>query len=189
MRVLTKALLGAGAVMTLAGGALAAGKAAVHTAEIPLGDGQVATVRYVGDVPPRIRIVPIESQVVPVMEIDPSFAAFDRMVAEMNARQDAMLRQVAALSRMSAGTTNAPPGVVRYSFTSTTGADGCTRTVQTSYASGQAQPQVVRQQSAGCRETDRTPTPVAASPAPAPVKVTPVRAPALPPRSVDPRTI
>ncbi|WP_147276178.1 hypothetical protein [Sphingomonas aracearum] len=193
---MTKLILGGGAMVSLAGGALAADKAGVHTAEIPLGNGQVATVRYVGDVPPKIRIVPVERVAVSVALVDPGFATFDRMVAEMNARRDAMLRQVAAMAAQApaAGASRVslrqlPAGTVSYSFVSTTGADGCTRTVRTSYTAGQPQPQVIRQQSAGCRATDRAPTPAAAPGTSAPAKVTPVAAPVAAKKPFDPRTI
>ena len=148
----------AGAAALLFAGTAAAASDGFNTMEVALPDGSIAHIEYAGDVAPRIVVGPA----VPVARIayDP-FVAMQRIAHEMRARQQAMLRQIAALQQAAAQSgTVAPGGVtlvgnlpagthVSY-FSSTTDANGCTRTVQYSSDGGEAEPQVIRASSGAC---------------------------------------
>jgi hypothetical protein len=183
------ALAGVGTV-ALAGSALAAERA-MHVMNVNLPDGSVAHVRYIGDVPPKVELVPV-ARAVPVALIDPAlidpnvaFAGFDRMFADFDRQQAALMQHVAGMQQQvaapasgkldRASVSGAPAGgTVSYSFTSySSGGDGksggCTQSYQmTSY--GTAQPKVVSQSTGDCSKAAKfgtAPTPVKA-PAPAP---------------------
>jgi hypothetical protein len=159
MRLMSKVLIGGLATVALAGTAVAA-EHAVHVMNVAMPDGSIAKVRYVGDTPPQVRFVPVVQEVpmVPVAMIDPSFAAMDRMFADMDAQADAMMRQAAMLSQMPA--TNAPlqhadmktmpAGTVGYSYVSTTSSNGCTQTVRMTSDGSSQQPQVIRTSAGQC---------------------------------------
>jgi len=159
MRLMSKVLLGGLATVALAGTAVAA-EHAVHTMNVALPDGSVAKVRYVGDQAPEVRIVPVAVQAMPmpVVMIDPTFAAFDRMFAAMDAQADAMMRQAAMMAAMPATTAplqhadmqKLPAGTVSYSYVSTTSSNGCTQTVRMTSDGSSQQPQVIRTSAGKC---------------------------------------
>ncbi|MDF0487270.1 hypothetical protein PX554_03945 [Sphingomonas sp. H39-1-10] len=186
MNLFAKIALAGIGTAALAGSALAADRA-MHMMDVNLPDGSVAHVRYVGDVAPKVVLVPV-AQSMPVALFDPiaSFASFDQMFADMDRQRDAMLQQVAAMQRaaptngkIDRAALNSLPagGTVSYSFTSYSSGDGkgggCTQSYQmTSYGAG-AQPKVVSQSSGDCGTAPKfgtAPTPVTA-PAPEPKTV------------------
>jgi len=157
MRLMSKVLLGGLATAALAGTAVAAEH--VHVMNIAMPDGAVAKVRYVGDTPPVVRVVPVRAvPVMPVAMIDPSFAAIDRMMAAMDAQADAMMRQAAMMAAMPAtaaplqhaGMQKLPAGTVSYSYVSTTSSNGCTQTVRMTSDGSSDQPQVIRTSAGAC---------------------------------------
>ena len=159
MRTFSKFLIGAAGVAALAGAAYAADRDA-HVLKVVLPDGSVEQIRYSGDVAPHVVVVPAQQVAIPAAFADP-FAAMDRAFAEMDARADAMLRQVAAMQAAApaaggqldmAALGSLPPGTASYSFTSFSSSDGksCSQSVQvTSLEPGKA-PKVVRQDSGDC---------------------------------------
>jgi hypothetical protein len=164
MRTKGKAVLALISTFALASAAVAAGaKENVHKLMVALPDGSVQHISYTGDVAPEILFVPATAQLAPVSPFDAFDAPFvelDRMVAEMNRRSDAMLRQAAMLSAQAAngkagiGTAvvaNMPAGSVSYSFfASSSGNGACSQSVQvTSFGAGQ-KPKVVSQRSGDC---------------------------------------
>src|SRR5579872_5326622 len=80
--------------VALAGTAATAASRSSHVMNVPLPDGSVAHVEYVGNVAPKVTIEPA---VAPDADDDwapaTSFARFDRMIAEMNRQAEAMMRQ------------------------------------------------------------------------------------------------
>jgi len=199
MRIVRTALIAGAATLALAGAAFAArddGKLML----VALPDGTVQHIRYQGDVAPRILLVEdqapaamIESAFAPLS----LFAEMQRVSAAMNARAEAMMRQAAALQAQAANPaaagqgitlTNAagePVGVMHYSYvSSTTGADGCTRTVSYSSDGGLGQqPRMIQTSSGTCGVAPARPVaPTAVSAAAARpsatsgAKITPVKA-------------
>lgn len=194
MRLMSKVLLGGLATAALAGTAVAA-EHAVHVMNVAMPDGSVAKVRYVGDTPPVVRVVPIRvAPVMPVAIIDPGFAAMDRMMAAMDAHADAMMRQAAMLSQMPATGSplqhadmkTVPGGTVSYSYVSTTSSNGCTQTVRTTSDGSSDRPQVIRTSAGKCDGAKVSPA-VADSAAPAKTIKAVETKPAAEP--IDPNTI
>jgi len=92
-------LAGLGAA-TLAGAAAAASGKATHHMTVPLPDGSVANIEYVGDVAPKVNVSPA-----PAAWGFPTFGLFDRSFADMQRQIDAMVRQANEMaSRPVAGT-------------------------------------------------------------------------------------
>lgn len=157
MRLTRKIILAGGAALLVAGtAAVAADK--LHTMNVALPDGSVAQIEYAGDVAPKVSVQPVRA--VPVAFADP-FAEFDRLAAYMEARHRAMMQQVAEMERAAAQAGSAGPGQVTLAgdlpagthFTyvsSTTDANGCTRTVEYSSDGGGAQPKVTRTSAGSC---------------------------------------
>src|SRR3954447_575906 len=82
-------LAGLGAV-ALAGAAAAASQDH-HTMNVPLPDGSTAKVEYVGDVAPKVTVVPAPLS---------SFGLFDRSMFDIQRQIDAMMKQADAMARM-----------------------------------------------------------------------------------------
>jgi hypothetical protein len=176
MRKLHAALLAAGGLALAAGAAHAAGK--VNTMNIALPDGTVAQIAYQGDVAPQISVAPVAAY-------DP-FAEMERMSAIMQARHEAMMRQVAAMQQQvlaarQAGTqqaatgvpgqivvaTDLPAGSYSYSMVSTTTGNGCTQTVEWRSDGAAKEPQVTRTSAGDCTAVQKNaPAIRAAAPAP-----------------------
>lgn len=128
------------AAAALAGSALAASPK-THVMNVPLPDGSVARVQYAGDVAPKVTVAPrpLADSAMPWAMPFPSFAGFDRMIAEMNRRSKEMMRQAQQMARHPA--TGAAPYIASYGNlpaggTSTTvvsvsnGGGTCTRTTE-----------------------------------------------------------
>ncbi len=94
-----KALLVAGissvAILGFAGLAQAESPA-VHTMTVQLPGGGVETIRYTGDVAPKIVVAPAGS-VMPAMS---TFVAFDQIAAQMDRQMNMMMQQVRAMPMM-----------------------------------------------------------------------------------------
>lgn len=162
MRKFGLVLAGLGAA-ALAGAATAASRDS-HVMNVPLPDGSTARVEYVGDVAPKVTVVP--GAVAP-------FGLFDRGMFDMDRRIDAMMRQVDAMSRAPiAGTPgmnvaaygNAPAGSQSVTVVSTSnGAKTCTRTTEVTSQGAGKPPKVVTNVSGDCGNTAPT-APMAARP-------------------------
>jgi hypothetical protein len=110
--------------------------------DVPLPDGSVAHVQYVGDVAPKVTIAPapMGAPDMPWAMPFPSFAGFDRIMAEMQRQSQEMIRQAQEAARHP-GATGAAPYIASYGNlpageTSTTvvsvsnGGSTCTRTTE-----------------------------------------------------------
>lgn len=187
MRSISKLALAGLGLVALTGGAALAQE--MHVMKVALPDGSVAHIRYAGDKPPQVAVVPVAQRIaVPVVLAQPMmspFADFDRVFADMDRQMAAMMQQARMLARQPTNpsgmleTVNLgklPAGTVRYSFTSTTSSNGsCTQSVQYISDGSAAQPKVVSQSSGDCSAMAKpvmkvsAPAPKAA-PAPAPAK-------------------
>ncbi|MBO9375347.1 hypothetical protein GG804_01060 [Sphingomonas histidinilytica] len=204
MRLVRTAIIAGVATAALAGAAFAAGDDN-KVMLIAMPDGSVQHVRYQGNVAPQVVLVAAPAPVSlfdAAFGPDSAFAEMERISAMMEARTQAMMQQAAAMRAQMPATpaergpgivmTNAqgqPVGVMHYSFvSSTTSADGCTRTVSYSSdgapAAGQGadQPRVIRTSSGSCGSaapapSSVTPTGTAPKAKPAP-KIIPVSVPA-----------
>ncbi|MDD3799679.1 MAG: hypothetical protein PHE36_10955 [Novosphingobium sp.] len=176
MRKLRMAFI-AGVVAMSAAGAAVAATAHIHTMKVDLPDGSVAQIHYTGDVAPKVEVVPAAADdavlAFPAAFAGPDEAAFfapfarmDRIMAQMEQRHRAMLRQVAQMDAQAqnaaANGAAAPAGLVmagtlpagtsvHYSFySSSNGKDGCTRTVEWRSDGSDKQPQITRTSSGDC---------------------------------------
>jgi hypothetical protein len=130
---------------------------------VPLPDGSTARVEYVGNVAPKVTVVPAP--------VSP-FGLFDRSMFDMHRQIDAMMREVDAMTRMPvagapnlnvAAYGNAPEGTQSITVVSTSnGAKTCTRTTEVTSQGAGKPPKVVTNVSGDC----------GAAPAPAPAKPT-----------------
>ena len=140
-------LAGLGAVALT--GAAAAASRDVHTMDVPLPDGSVAKIEYVGKVAPKVSVTPA-----PVAAPFMPFGLFGRSAFDFQRHMDAMMRQIDAMTRTApaagapglnvAAYGNAPAGSQSVTVVSTSnGAKTCTRTTEvTSQGPGKA-PKVV----------------------------------------------
>ena len=142
-------------------GAIALTSAAVaatrdtHTLNVPLPDGSVAKIEYVGDVAPKVTVTPA-----PMSLGFPSFGVFDRSMADLNRQIDAMMRQMRQMhTRSLAGAPgmniasfgNMPAGSSSVTVVSTTnGAKTCTRTTEVTSQGAGKPPKVVSSVSGDC---------------------------------------
>ena len=162
MRKFGLVLAGLGAA-ALAGAATAASRDS-HVMNVPLPDGSTARVEYVGDVAPKVTVVP---------GAPAPFGLFGRGMFDMDRRIDAMMRQIDAMSRAPiAGTPgmnvaaygNAPAGSQSVTVVSTSnGAKTCTRTTEVTSQGAGKPPKVVTNVSGDCGNTAPT-APMAARP-------------------------
>ena len=163
MRILSSLLLAGAAI---AGVAVLAPTVAreleSHYLTIRLPGGGVETIEYAGNVAPRVVFHPVMTPMVdplawPAGFGSPSFAAFDRMAAEMDRQMDAMMRQAEIMTRLPQNAAlnhavleNLPPGT-SYSIVSRSFGNGvCTQTTQVTQRVGDAKPQVVSHTSGNC---------------------------------------
>lgn len=158
-----KALLlvaGLGAV-TVAGAAFAA-SGETHVLNVPLPDGAIAHVQYVGKVAPRVTVseAPLPDQVGP-------FAVLDRSALDMQRQMDAMMRQISAMasqpltgaSRLNvASFGNAPAGSSSVTIVTTSnGSSTCTRRTEVQSQGAGKPPKVVSSQSGDCSGSPSAP--------------------------------
>lgn len=155
---LSLVLAGLGAA-AIAGAAVAASRD-FHVLNVALPDGSTARVEYVGDVAPKVTVVP--GPVAP-------FGLFDRSMFDMQRQIDTMMRQVDAMARAPmavAGTPglnvaaygNAPQGSSSVTVVSTSnGAKTCTRTTEVTAQGAGKPPKVVSSVSGDCGPATATP--------------------------------
>jgi hypothetical protein len=136
-----------------------------HQMTVPVPGGGVATIEYSGDVAPKVRFLPIAGPRLAdpfawSAALDmPSFAALDRMAANMDRQMDLMLHRAELLSRMqqdgglrSAVMQGLPPGT-SFSMVSETSSNGvCTHVTRITQGAGDAKPHVVSNTSGNCSE-------------------------------------
>jgi hypothetical protein len=173
----------AGGLLCLAAGGAAFAASKMKTETVDLGNGSVAQVQYVGDVAPKVTVVPAEAQA--VAESDP-FARMDAMFAQMEAQRQQVMQQVAEMQRQAAASgaqanqgsgqvmvsTNVPAGgTYHYTVVTSTSSNGksCTQTVEYSSDGKSAEPKMTRASSGDCDAVKPNDKPVPAS-APAPVQ-------------------
>jgi hypothetical protein len=166
VRKLPAVALAGAAAFALAGTAIAASPKApaanTHIMNVPLPDGSIARVEYVGNVAPKVRVEPrpFADAAAPWGMALPSFAGFDRMMAEMQRQSEQMIRQAQEMAAHPS-TTGAQPYIASYGNlpageTSTTvvsvrnGGSTCTRTTEVvSQGAGKA-PKVTSSVSGQC---------------------------------------
>jgi hypothetical protein len=127
------------AAVALAGAAVAA-TPKTHKMDVPLPDGSVAHIQYVGDVAPKVTVAPapLADAASPWALPFGSFAGFDRMMEEMNRRTEQMMRQAQEMARQPAGASpyiasygNLPAGETSTTVVSVSnGGSTCTRTTE-----------------------------------------------------------
>jgi hypothetical protein len=135
----------------IAGAAVAATRNA-HILNVPAPDGSTVRVEYVGDVAPKVTVVPG-----PVVA---PFGLFDRSAFDIQRQIDAMMRQVDTMTKMPiAGTPglnvaaygNAPAGSESVTVVSTSnGSKTCTRTTEVTAQGVGKPPKVVTNVSGDC---------------------------------------
>lgn len=131
MRKLSAIVLAGLSAVSLASFAAAAHRD-THSLNVALPDGSTAKVEYVGDIPPKVSVVPA-----PVADPFRAFGIFGRSMFDMDGQIDAMMRQVDAMARQpmfgapgfnTAAYGNAPAGSTSVSIVSTSdGARTCVR--------------------------------------------------------------
>lgn len=142
-------------------GAIALTSAAVaatrntHTLDVPLPDGSVAKIEYVGDVAPKVTVTPA-----PLSVGFPAFEMFDRSMADMQRQIDAMVRQMnevaahpvsGAPGMNVAAYGNMPAGSSSVTVVSTSnGTKTCTRTTEVTSQGAGKPPKVVSNVSGEC---------------------------------------
>lgn len=194
MRKLRTALVAGLATLGLAGTALAASHH-THVLNVSLPDGSVARIAYAGKVAPTVRIeqpvvMPVDfTAAFPDPVIAANFAGFDQMAAMMDAQDQAMMQQVAAMEQaarnqmanahFAAASAKAPAnGSWSYTvMTSSNGKDACTQTVSWSSDGSNAKPKIQRTSAGDCDTVKQNTAPVPAS-ASKPVVTSPAQGPA-----------
>jgi hypothetical protein len=146
-------LAGLGAV-SLTGAAAAPGQK-THTMSVPLPDGSIAKIEYVGDVAPKVTIDPA-----PVPRFFGGFGAFDRTMTDMRRQMDAMIRRMRQMQSRPvtrargmniASYGDMPEGSTSVSVVSTTnGGKTCTRTTEVTSQGAGKPPKVVERVSGDC---------------------------------------
>jgi hypothetical protein len=177
MARLHKALLaGVAAIGIGLAGTASAQNTHVMTVAVP--GGGIAQIRYAGDVPPQVVVVPAPADArMPVLSMfgeDSPFAMMDRIAAEMNRRAAAMFRYAEAMAdRASAGrlveTTFGvmPSRGESYSYISTVSGNGvCTQSIRITSRGDGTPPRVERHSSGNCSAAAARPGRSGVQPAP-----------------------
>lgn len=154
------------AAAALAGTAYAAAPK-THVMNVPLPDGSMARVEYVGDVAPKVTIAPraiadsAGAWAIPF----PSFAGFDRMIAEMQRQSREMMRRAQDMSHHGAGASpyiasygNLPAGQTSTTIVSVSNnGQTCTRTTNVVSLGQGKPPKVTSNVSGQCGDTRQAP--------------------------------
>ena len=135
----------------IAGAAVAATRD-THILNVPAPDGSTVRVEYVGDVAPKVTVVP--------GSVNSPFGLFDRSAFDIQRQIDAMMRQVDTMAKMPiagapglnvAADGNAPAGAQRVTVVSTSnGAKTCTRTTEVTAQGAGKPPKVVTNVTGDC---------------------------------------
>jgi hypothetical protein len=164
----------AGIAAALAGTAIAAAPK-THVMSVPLPDGSVARVEYVGDVAPRVTVAPgsIADAAMPWAMPFPSFGGFDRLFADMQRRSQEMMRRAQQMSRAPAGPApyiasygNLPAGETSTTVVSVSNERGtCTRTTNVVSQGPGKSPKVTSSANGACGGAAAAPSVGATNPA------------------------
>jgi len=175
MRISTSLILAGATVIGLAGLApTIARELDSHTVNVRLPDGGVETITYTGKVAPKVSFRtdpvfgPVDGSFVAFTPFA-SFAALDRISAEMDRQMDLMLHQAQMMAAMpqdqalySATLKGLPQGSTSFSMVSETTSNGvCTHVTRITQGAGDAKPQMVSQTSGNCGEGAHGATPSA----------------------------
>lgn len=177
MRLIHASLLVGAAVLGLGALALpaAAKDPAIHEMTIQLPGGGTETIHYTGNAAPKVTFVQAPFDVTWVAPVafgfEPSFAALDRIAADMDRQMDAFWRQAQTIARLSpdsslteASLPQLAPGGSAYSFVSESfGNNVCTRMTEITSSPDGGKPKVVSRSSGKC---DASPTGALAAPNP-----------------------
>ena len=154
------------AAAALAGTAYAAAPK-THVMNVPLPDGSVARVEYVGNVAPNVSVAPrpLADAAMPWAMPFPSFAGFDRMIAEMNRRSEEMMRQAQQVARQPGGAApyiasfgDLPAGGTSTTVVSVSNGGGtCTRTTESVSQGPGKPPKVTSSVSGQCAGSSAAP--------------------------------
>jgi len=151
-----------GALAVALAGAAVAAAPRTHTMNVPLPDGSVAHIEYVGDVAPKVTVAPrpmADAAGAWAMPF-PSFAGFDRMIEQMQRQSQEMMRraqemphQRAVAAPFIASYGNLPAGETSTTVVSVSNnGQTCTRTTQVvSQGAGKA-PKVTSNVSGQCSD-------------------------------------
>ena len=170
MRMSKTYLLGAAVIAVLGAGVAEAATAQLHTMNVDTPDGGVVHVQYSGDVAPKVEVVPASVAQVSAEEAMDPFARMDQISAMMDAQMHAMMQRAALLQQQAAqmqqhavlasadnpgapGVTlvgNVPKGVHVTYYSSSTDANGCTRSTTYSSDGSGAAPKLTQAASDGC---------------------------------------
>lgn len=165
-----KYLLGAAILAILGAGVAEAATAKLHTMNVNAPDGSVVQVQYAGDVAPKVEVVPADqAQAVSTPVMADPFAEMDRISAIMDARMNAMMQQATMVQAHAAqmqqqavanGDAQGMPGIVMTGdmpqgahvtyYSSSTDANGCTRSVSYSSDGSGAAPTMTQAASDSC---------------------------------------
>ena len=164
------------AAAALAGTAIAA-TPKTHKMDVPLPDGSVAHIEYVGEVAPKVTIAqrPLADAAGAWAMPFPSFAGFDRMMEQMQRQSQEMVRRAQEMARHPAGPLGAAPYIASFGKlpaggTSTTvvsvsnSGGTCTRTTQTVSQGAGKPPKVTSNVSGQCGGAAATPSGRAVNP-------------------------
>ena len=199
MRLIPASLLVGAAVLGLGAFALpAAGKdPAVHQMTLQLPGGATETIRYTGEVAPKVSFVETPFAIAwpapAAFGFEPTFAAFDRIAADMDRQMSALWRQAQTMANWpadgglgQAGLANLGPGASAYSVVSQSFGDKvCTRVTEVTSSPNGGKPRVVSRTSGNCNAS-----PVGAGTAPNPTSArTIVDHPAIPATAVQRTTL
>jgi hypothetical protein len=154
------------AAAAIAGTAIAA-SSKMHVMNVPLPDGSIAHVQYVGDVAPKVTVKP--RQLWQPMAL-PSFAGFDRMIQQMDRQMKEIARQPIGAPGMNvAADANSPAGATSTSVVSySNGASTCTRTTEV-VSQGPGRPPKVTSNVSGDCSAAAPASPPTARPSAAPI--------------------
>lgn len=160
-----KYLLGAAALAILGAGVAEAATARLHTMNVNAPDGSVVQVQYSGDVAPKVEVVPADQAPAASMPVMANpFAEMDRISAIMDARMNAMMQQAAMMQMQQQAvargdekdvpgfvmTGDMPKGAHVTYYSSSTDANGCTRSVSYSSDGSGAAPKMTQAASDSC---------------------------------------
>lgn len=163
-------LLGAAALALLGAGVAEAATAKLHTMNVNAPDGSVVQVQYSGDVAPKVEVVPVDQAQASGQVMADPFAAMDRISAIMDARMNAMMQQAAMMQAHAAQMQqqavangdarqgapsmvmvgDMPKGAQVTYYSSSTDANGCTRSVSYSSDGSGAEPKMTQAASDSC---------------------------------------
>jgi hypothetical protein len=168
MHRLTKIALAIAIAAGIGGTAVAAAKSA-HVKTVPLPDGSVVRVEYVGDVAPQVTVAPVAPVAIPQFGLPAGFGdpAFGGLFEQMDRQMAATMRQIDQLARqpLAAGAAGAnpasygslPPGTSSYSMvTVSENGHQCSRSTQVIGQGPGKPPKVVSNVSGDCGSAPRS---------------------------------